>query len=131
MHHYNQELESALATSSIGLAMKIHSRFGPGLLESAYRECLAYELRKAGYRVESEKSLPLVYEEVRISQGYRIDLLVNDKLVIELKSVDALLDVHFAQVMTYLRVGDYRLGLLINFKVAHLRDGIKRVANNL
>jgi GxxExxY protein len=123
--------EDKISGTVIGLAMKVHSRFGPGLLESAYRECLAYELRKHNYTVEVEKSLPLVYEELRLEHGYRIDLLVNEKLVLELKCVEVFTPVHFAQVMTYLKVGDYRLGLLINFKVAHLRDGIRRVVNGL
>ena len=123
--------ENIIAYEAIGFAMKVHTRFGPGLLESAYRECLAYELRKAGYVVDVEKSLPLIYEEVRMNQGYRLDILINDKLVIEIKSVDALLDVHFAQLMTYLKLGDFRLGLLLNFNVAHLKDGIKRVVNGL
>jgi GxxExxY protein len=126
-----QKIENVLAYTTIGLAMKVHSKLGPGLLESAYRECLAYELRKSNLDVAVEKGLPLVYEEIKLNHGYRIDLLVNDKLVIEIKSVDVLMDVHFAQVMTYLKVGDYRLGLLLNFKVAHLRYGIKRVVNDL
>lgn len=123
--------ENTLAHTTIGLAMKVHSHFGPGLLESAYRECLAYELRKLNHDVHVEKSLPLVYEDVKLNHGYRVDMVVDNRLVVEIKSVDALLDVHFAQLMTYLKVGDYRLGLLLNFKVAHLRDGIKRVANKL
>lgn len=131
MNWDNSKVENKLAGMTITLAMKVHTRFGPGLLESAYRECLAYELRKAGHQVETEKSLPLIYEEVRLDHGYRIDLLLDRKLVVELKSVDAITDVHLAQVMTYLKVGDYRLALLINFKVAHLRDGIKRIANKL
>jgi len=131
MNFDNNKIENRLAGATIALALKVHSRFGPGLLESAYRECLAYELRRAGHNVETEKSLPLIYEEVRLNHGYRIDLLLDQKLVIELKSVDTVMDVHFAQVMTYLKVGDYRLGLLINFKVAHLRDGIRRIANKL
>jgi GxxExxY protein len=131
MQTYNQSIESNIATQAIGFALKVHSRFGPGLLESAYRECLAYELQKAGHRVEREKRMPLIYEDVKLDHGYRIDLLVDEKLVIELKNVEAFTDVHFAQVMTYLRVGDYRLGLLLNFKVAHLRDGIRRIANKL
>jgi GxxExxY protein len=113
------------------LAMKVHSRFGPGLLESAYRECLAFELRRAGHEVETEKSLPIIYEEVRLDHGYRVDLLIDKKLVVELKSVESITDVHLAQVMTYLKVGDYKLGLLLNFKVSHLREGIKRIVNNL
>ncbi|MEI9918345.1 MAG: GxxExxY protein [Bacteroidota bacterium] len=131
MYSQLRTTEDKISRTVIGLAMKVHSRFGPGLLESAYRECLAYELRKHGYRVDVEKSLPLIYEDVRLDHGYRIDLLVNERLVLELKSVEAFTPVHFAQVMTYLKVGNYRLGLLINFKVAHLRDGIRRVVNNL
>lgn len=123
-------MENELTYNTINLAMKVHSRFGPGLLESAYRECLAYELRKGGYTVEVEKSMPLIYEEVKLNQGYRMDIVVNGQLVIEIKSVDTLLNVHFAQIMTYLKLGDYRLGLLLNFNVAHLRDGIKRVVND-
>jgi GxxExxY protein len=131
MNWNTEKIENKLATEAIGFAIKVHSRFGPGLLESAYRECLAYELKKAGHHVENEKSLPLIYEEIRLNHGYRIDLLLENKLVIELKSVEAVTDVHLAQVMTYLKVGDYRLGLLINFRVSHLKDGIKRIANNL
>jgi len=131
MNWDNQKIENRLASATITLAMKVHSRFGPGLLESAYRECLAYELRKAGHKIEIEKSLPLIYESVRLNHGYRMDLLLDEKLVVELKSVEFITDVHLAQVMTYLKVGDYRLGLLINFKVAHLKDGIKRVVNKL
>ncbi|MEJ0030337.1 MAG: GxxExxY protein [Bacteroidota bacterium] len=130
--NWNQEkIENKLATITIEFAMKVHSRFGPGLLESAYRECLAYELRKAGHSVATEKGLPLIYDEVRLNQGYRLDLLIDDKLVVELKSVEAFSEVHFAQVMTYLKLGDYKLGLLLNFKVAHLKDGIRRVVNRL
>lgn len=131
MHVEHQKIENRLAKSAVGSAFKIHSRFGPGLLESAYRECLAYELRKAGHKVDIEKGLPLVYEDVKLNHGYRLDLLVDEKLVIELKSVDELADIHFAQLITYLKVGGYRLGLLMNFKVAHLKDGIRRVVNGL
>jgi GxxExxY protein len=123
--------EDSISRTAIGLAMKVHSRLGPGLLESAYRECLAYKLRKNGFEVESEKSLPLVYEEIRLNHGYRIDLLVDNRLVLELKSVENFTDVHFAQLMTYLKVGNYKLGLLLNFNVSHLRHGIRRVVNNL
>jgi len=126
-----EKIENTLAYGVIGLAMKVHSRFGPGLLESAYRECLAYELRKQGHSIEVEKAMPLTYESVRLNQGYRMDILVDNKLVLEIKSVDALLNVHFAQLMTYLNLGDYRLGLLMNFNVPHLKEGIKRVVNGL
>jgi GxxExxY protein len=126
--HLNEDDISRIA---IGLAMKVHSRLGPGLLESAYRECLAYELRKKGCGVETEKALPLVYDEIKLNHGYRIDLLVDNCLVLELKTVEAFTDVHFAQMMTYLKVGNYRLGLLLNFNVSHLRQGIRRVVNGL
>lgn len=113
----------------INCAMRVHSNLGPGLLESAYQECLYYELRKAEFLVEKEKALPLVYEDVKLDCGYRIDLLVNGKIVIEVKSVDALLDIHLAQVLTYLKLSNNRFGLLINFNVLKLKDGIKRVVN--
>lgn len=123
--------EDELSNIVIGLAIKVHTALGPGLLESVYRECLYYEINKCGFRVEKEKSLPLIYEDVNLDCGFRIDLLVEDKLLIELKSVVALNDVHLAQTLTYLKLGDYRLGLLINFNVYRLKDGLKRVVNNL
>ncbi len=109
--------------------MKVHTALGPGFLESAYQECLYFELRKVGLLVEKEKSLPLIYEEVKLDCGYRIDLLVEGKIVIEIKSVDALADIHLAQVLTYLKLTGNRFGLLINFNVVRLKDGIKRVVN--
>ena len=99
----------------------------PGLIESSYKECLYYEVIKAGYFAEKEKPLPLIYEEIKLDIGYRIDLLVENKLVIEVKSVDALADIHTAQVLTYLKLSGKRLGLLINFNVTLLKDGIKRL----
>jgi len=111
----------------IGSAMKVHKALGPGLLESAYKECLNYELIKKGYYVEKEKSLPLVYEEIKLNHGYRIDLLVEQKIVIELKSVEGFTDVHTAQLLTYLKLGNYKLGLLLNFNVKLLKNGIKRL----
>ncbi|HEX8060962.1 MAG TPA: GxxExxY protein [Cyclobacteriaceae bacterium] len=123
--------EDAISRATIGLAMKVHSRLRPGLLESAYRECLAYELRKKGFGVETEKSLPLVYDDIKLNHGYRIDVLIDNCLVLELKTVEHFIDVHFAQMMTYLKVGNYKLGLLLNFNVSHLRDGIRRVVNGL
>lgn len=121
--------ENEIATKVIGLAIEVHKSLGPGLLESAYKECLFYKLQQAGLSVEKEKPMPLVFEEVKLDCGYRLDLLVENKLVIELKAVDALNDVHLAQVLTYLKVGEYKLGLLINFNVALLKTGIKRVIN--
>lgn len=108
-------------------AYKIHSKLGPGLLESAYQACLVYELRKKGLKVEVEKPLPLIYEEVKLECGYRIDMLVEDQVVIELKTVEAFTDVHTAQVLTYLKLSEKKVGLLINFYVKSLKDGIKRL----
>ncbi len=122
--------ENEVSELVIGAAIKIHRRLGPGLLESAYEECLYYELIKAGLKVEKQKGLPLIYDEVYLDCGYRIDLLVEKKLVIETKAVDALNDVHLAQILTYLKLSDCRLGLLINFNVVLLKKGIKRVVNN-
>ena len=117
-----------LSHQIIGCAMRVHSRLGPGLLESAYEECMAYELSKAGLPFEKQKGLPLIYETVRLDCGYRLDLLVAGQIIIEIKSVDAVNDVHVAQVLTYLKLSRCHLALLINFNVAHLRDGIRRYA---
>lgn len=108
-------------------AYKVHSVLGPGLLESAYRTCLAYELRKKGLSVDEEKPVPVVYDEVKLDYGYRMDLLVEDLVVVELNTVDSLNDVHVAQVLTHLRFGKKHLGLLINFNVKSLKDGIRRL----
>lgn len=121
--------ENELANKVIGFCIEIHRSLGPGLLESAYEECLYYKLETAGLRVEKQKKMPLVYESVHLECGYRIDLLVENKLVIEVKSVDAIHPIHLAQTLTYLRLGDYKLALLINFNVELLRNGIKRVIN--
>ncbi len=123
--------ENEISNKIIGAAIKVHTALGPGLLESAYKECLFYILVKEGLKVEKEKPMPLVFEEVKLDCGYRIDLLVENKVVIEIKSVDALNDVHLAQTLTYLKLGNYKLGLLINFNVALLKQGIKRVANGI
>ena len=108
-------------------AFQVHSSLGPGLLESAYESCLYYELTQIGLKVEKQKALPLVYKEVKLDAGYRIDLIVEDKIIIEIKSVDFLSDVHLAQILTYLKLSHCKLGLLANFNVRHLKDGIKRV----
>ncbi|KIA87080.1 GxxExxY protein [Flavobacterium sp. AED] len=110
-------------------ALKVHKVLGPGLLESAYEECLFYELKKFNLKVEKQKALPLIYEEVKLDVGYRIDICIEDKFIVEVKSVEALTDVHLAQLLTYLRLSDYRLGLLINFNVKLLKEGVKRVIN--
>jgi len=124
------ERENFLSNEVIGAAIRVHKQLGPGLLESAYKECLYYELFKAGLYVEKEKILPLVYEEVRLDCGYRLDLIVENKLIIETKSVEKLNDIHLAQVLTYLKLAQCRLGLLINFNVLLLKDGVKRVINS-
>ena len=121
--------ENEISSKIIGIAIDIHILLGPGLLESAYKECLYYKTAKSGLFVEKEKPMPLVFEEVKLECGYRIDLLVEKKLVIEIKSVDAINEVHLAQTLTYMKLGNYKLGLLINFNVARLKDGIKRVIN--
>lgn len=121
--------ENDLTEIIIGCAIKVHKTLGPGLLESAYQECLFYELKKEGLKVEKEKALPLVYETVKLDCGYRIDLLVDDRIIVELKSVDELNDVHLAQILTYLKLANCRLGLLINFNVTQLTKGLKRVIN--
>lgn len=123
------QVDIELTSKVIKCAIDVHRALGPGLLESAYRECLYYELQLLGLRVEKEKSMPIVYKEVRLDHGYRIDLLVEDKLVVELKTVECFTDVHFAQVLTYLKFGSYPLGLLINFDVSLLKDGIRRIIN--
>jgi len=121
--------ENELSNKIIGAAIEVHSVLGLGLLESAYQECLFYELRKQGLKVVKEKHEPVVNKEVKLDHGYRIDLLVEDKVVIEIKTVEGFTDVHLAQVLTYLRLGNYKLGLLINFHVSLLKNGIKRIIN--
>jgi len=116
-----------LSNEIIGLAIKVHNALGPGLLESSYKECLFFEIAKAGYFAEKEKPLPLVYESVRLDIGYRIDILVENELIIEIKAVDSLSDIHTAQVLTYMKLSGNRLGLLINFNVPLLKAGIKRL----
>ncbi|MDK2772537.1 MAG: GxxExxY protein [Flavobacterium sp.] len=123
--------ENELSKIVFDCALKVHRNLGPGLLESSYEECLFYEIKKLGLIVEKQKALPLVYEEVKLDIGYRIDIIVENKLIIEIKSVEALNDVHFAQLLTYLKLTNCKLGLLINFNVALIKNGIKRVANNL
>ncbi|MDX6499613.1 MAG: hypothetical protein QOG23_2873 [Blastocatellia bacterium] len=123
--------ENEISHLVVGCAMRVHSALGPGLLESAYEACLQFELIKSGLKVEAQKALPLVYESVKLECGYRVDLLVENKLIIEVKSVEALADIHFAQVLTYLRLSDLRLALLLNFNVVHMKDGIRRIVNKL
>jgi len=108
-------------------SFKVHSALGPGLLESSYEECLYFELKQSGLLVEKQKPLPLVYKEVKLDIGYRVDLLVEKIVIIEIKSAEAFTDVHYAQILTYLKLSGCRLGLLVNFNVRHLKEGIKRV----
>ena len=122
------DLES-LSYKIIGLAIEVHRQLGPGLLESAYQQCLFYEIKKAGFKVEKEVMLPIFYKEIKIDHGYRIDLLIENKLVVELKTVESFTSVHFAQILTYLKLGQYPLGLLINYNSKILKNNIKRFIN--
>ena len=123
--HDRTEL-NRLTEQIIGAAIEVHRHLGPGLLESAYETCLAYELEQRGLTVERQKALPLIYKEIRLDQGYRIDLLVAQKVVVELKVVEQFTDVHEAQVLSYLRFSGCKVGLLINFNVKLLKDGVRR-----
>ena len=123
--------ENEISKIIIGKAIEVHKALGPGLLESAYQECLYFELIESGLKVEREKPMPIIYKDVKLDHGYRIDLLIEDKVVVEIKTVDAIMDVHEAQILTYLKLGDYKLGLLINFNVSLLKKGIRRFVNNL
>ena len=123
--------ENEISKIVIGFAIEVHKALGPGLLENTYQECLYYKLKKEGLKVEKEKPMPVIFEEVKLECGYRIDLLVEDKVVIELKSVEVLNDVHVAQTLTYMKLGGYKLGLLINFNVPLLKYGVRRVVDKL
>jgi GxxExxY protein len=123
--------ENEISKIILTCAFKVHSTLGPGLLESAYRECLYHELTNNGLKCIKEKPMPIVYGGIKLDHGYRIDLLVEDKVVIEIKCVEALNDVHFAQTRTYLKFGNYKLGMVLNFHVVRLKDGIKRIVNGL
>ncbi|MCD4731759.1 MAG: GxxExxY protein [Bacteroidales bacterium] len=123
--------ENEISYKILDAAFKVHSALGPGLLESSYQAVLVFELKKMGLYVEKEKHLPLIYEDVHLEIGYRIDILVENKVIVEIKSVDALNDIHLAQVLTYLKLSECKLGLLLNFNVKSMKQGIKRVVNNL
>jgi GxxExxY protein len=123
--------ENELSRIVFNGALNVHRNLGPGLLESSYEECLFYELQKSGLLIERQKPLPLIYEDIKLDIGYRVDLLIERKLIIELKSVETLNDIHFAQLLTYLKLSNCKLGLLINFNVTLIKNGIKRIANNL
>ena len=115
----------------VNAAMKVHSSLGPGLLESAYEACLLHELRQLGLSVATQVSLPIAYDGVKIDVGYRVDLLVEDAVIVELNAVETLLPIHQAQLLSYLKLSGKRVGLLINFNVLHLKNGIKRLVNQL
>jgi GxxExxY protein len=120
-----------LSYQVIGIAMKLHRDVGPGLLESAYEHALAFDLREAGFEVKQQLPLPFIYKSIKLDIGYRIDLLVENQLILEIKSVETIAPVHLAQTLTYLKLSDKRLGLLINFNTATLKDNIHRIANRI
>lgn len=122
-------IDREITSGIISCAIKVHKQLGPGLLESAYEACLAHEMAKAGIGYEQQKPMPVIYDDLRLDAGYRVDLFVENKVIVELKAVEMLNDVHLAQVMTYLRLANCRFGLLINFNVTLLKDGIRRVIN--
>ena len=124
-----QEYER-LATIIVDACFKIHKKYGPGLLESAYQACLVYELKKRGLSVQAEVPLPLIYEEVKLDCGYRLDIVVENCILIELKSVEQLAPIHSAQIITYLKLSKKKMGFLVNFNVPLIKDGIKRFVNN-
>ena len=121
--------ENELSKIVFESGLKVHRALGAGLLESAYEECLYYEITKAGVYVEKQKGLPLIYNEIKLDIGYRIDLIIENKLIVEVKSVEALVDIHMAQILTYLKLSGCKLGLLINFNTVLFKDGVKRVIN--
>lgn len=121
--------ENEISQIVVDCAFKVHKALGPGLLESAYEECLFFELKNSGLSVEKQKGLPLVYESVKLDVGYRIDMIIEKKFIVEVKSVEALNEVHLAQILTYLKLSNCKLGLLINFNVKLIKNGIKRVIN--
>lgn len=123
--------EDEISYKIIGAAIELHRALGPGLLESVYETALARDLREMGFQVEQQKGLPFMYKELEFDRGFRMDLLVNEKVIVEIKSVETLSPVHFSQTLTYLKLADKRLALLINFNVPVLKEGIHRMVNNL
>ena len=123
-------IENELSRKIIGLGIEVHTKLGPGLLENVYKECLFHLIKKSGLYVEKEVSIPVYFEEIKLDCGYRIDLLVEKKLLIELKSVESIKDIHIAQTLTYLKLGNYKLGLILIFNETTLKSGIRRVINN-
>ncbi|MCD2424250.1 GxxExxY protein [Niabella pedocola] len=123
--------ENELSRIVFNAALKVHQHLGPGLLESAYEACLFYELCKSGLFIRKQDALPLIYEEIKLDAGYRVDLLIENKLIVEVKAVESLNDIHLAQVLTYLKLSGCKLGMLINFNVTLIKNGIRRIANHL
>lgn len=121
--------ENEISSKIIGAAIEVHKQLGPGLLESTYETCLAYELKQLGLDVKQQIALPVIYKEVKLKAGYRKDLLIENKVIVEIKSVDSLVDIHTAQLLTYIKLKDLKLGLLINFNSVRVIDGLKRVLN--
>ena len=121
------ESENILAKTIVEKSLEVHKELGPGLLESAYEECLSYELDNSGLYIERQKALPIIYKELKLEHGYRADIVVENKVIIEIKSVEALADIHIAQALTYLKFSKLRLALLLNFNVKLLKDGIRRL----
>ena len=122
--------ENQISSKIIGAAIEVHKQLGPGLLESTYETCLAFELNQMGLKVDRQIALPVVYKDVKLNAGYRIDLLVEHKVIVEVKSVEGFVDIHTAQLLTYLKLKDIKLGLLINFNSVKVIDGLKRIVNN-
>jgi GxxExxY protein len=123
--------ENEIGEAVLGAAMKVHSAVGPGLLESVYETCLTHELRKQGFDVQRQVALPVEYDGQRIDAGFRLDILVAEKVVVEVKAVERTAPIHTAQILTYLKLGGFKLGYLLNFNVVHMRNGIKRLVNDL
>lgn len=123
--------ENEISKIVFDAALKVHQTLGPGLLESAYEECLYFELKKSGLHIEKQKPLPLIYDEIHLETGYRVDLIIEHKLIVEIKAVESLNDIHLAQILTYLKLSNCKLGLLINFNVTLLKYGFKRVINGV
>jgi len=123
--------ENELSGAVVAASIRVHTSLGPGLLESVYESCLAFKLRQNGFKVEQQKGIPLLFEAVKLECGFRCDLLIEDKLIVEIKAVECLNVIHLAQVLTYLKLANVKLGLLLNFNVLRMKNGIKRVVNSL
>jgi len=125
----NIERENELAKIVLDICFRIHKLYGPGLFESVYEEILCYELEKEGIEFERQKAIPLVHQSIKLEAGFRADVILENKLIVEIKSIETLADIHYKQVQTYLKLAELKLGLLVNFNVVYLKDGIKRIIN--